>query len=95
MSGVERPAGTHVVIAQFGMSMESRADSVPVLRAKVPVSRERLLCLMVQTGVQEDRLGDFEELYSKIWLPKFGPAICVAPLLLELVATMPHRRLDN
>jgi hypothetical protein len=79
MSNAGEPAATYVVVAQFRMPMELRADPAPVPRAEVPTACECLLCLLVQTEFQKDRLGDFEELYHKIWLPKFGPRLAWFP----------------
>jgi hypothetical protein len=36
---------------------------------------EFLICLLVPPDRQQDRLGDFEEKFNTLWLPKFGPRI--------------------
>lgn len=30
------------------------------------------MCLFVGTDRQQEKLGDFEELFNTVWLPKFG-----------------------
>lgn len=44
-----------------------------------PKIGEFLLCLMLPVGSHSERLGDFEEHYQTLWLPKFGkrPAECI------------------
>jgi len=36
---------------------------------------EFLICLLVPPDRQQYRLGDFEEKFNTLWLPKFGPRI--------------------
>ena len=37
-----------------------------------PLFGEFLLCLMIEVGAQRERLGDFQEHYETIWLPRYG-----------------------
>ena len=41
-------------------------------RAKVPLLCEWLICLLVDPEFQKDRLGDYEERFADLWVPKFG-----------------------
>lgn len=36
---------------------------------------EFLICLFVPVDRQQDQLGDFEEKFNTLWLPKFGPRV--------------------
>lgn len=38
-----------------------------------PRSGQLLICLFVPPDRQADRLGDFEEQFNTVWLPRFGP----------------------
>jgi DNA-binding winged helix-turn-helix (wHTH) protein len=48
-----------------------RAASVP----PVPRVGQLFVCLFVRPDRQQDRLGDFEELFRVVWVPRFGPKI--------------------
>jgi hypothetical protein len=39
---------------------------------KVPSLCELLLCVTVEPKFQKDRLGDYEERFADLWVPKFG-----------------------
>jgi hypothetical protein len=52
--------------------VNDRADNKIV---EPPYLGEIVICLFVTPEKQVDRLADFEELFTLIWLPKFGTRI--------------------
>jgi hypothetical protein len=49
------------------------ASSPPL--SSPPQIGELIVCLIVRSDRQREALGDFEELFNTIWLPKFGPRL--------------------
>jgi hypothetical protein len=41
-------------------------------RRNVPVLCEWLMCIVIDPEFQEDRLADYQERFSGLWVPKFG-----------------------
>jgi hypothetical protein len=41
-------------------------------RGRVPAICELLMCLVVDPEFHEDRLADFQERFSDLWVPRFG-----------------------
>ena len=87
-------SGEHIVLGTFGTQREaidwakSKGHAALVARARhlalvarstpVPAICQLLLCLAVDPEFQEDRLGDFQERFDNIWVPKFGRRGAVA-----------------
>lgn len=44
-------------------------------RQSPPAFGQFLVCLFVSLDRQSERLGDMEEIFSTVWVPKFGPHI--------------------
>jgi hypothetical protein len=56
----------------------TEADLALLRPAKVPVLCEWLMCLAVEPEFHEDRLGDYQERFNDLWVPKFGRRGAVA-----------------
>jgi hypothetical protein len=58
------------------MDIRRRPESVdivhPAQRAGPPRLCEFILCMAVESEFQKDRLGDFQERFNDLWVPKFG-----------------------
>jgi hypothetical protein len=50
----------------------------PAQQARPPRVCELLMCLAVEPEFQEDRLADFQERFSNLWVPRFGRRGAVA-----------------
>ena len=57
-------------IARESLRLELVLHSCPKL--KTPRFGELLICLFVPLDRQNDQLGDFEEIFNTLWVPKFG-----------------------
>jgi hypothetical protein len=50
----------------------------PTQQARPPRVCEFFTCLAVDPEFQQDRLGDYEERFNDLWVPKFGRPVAVA-----------------
>jgi hypothetical protein len=47
-------------------------SSLDPAQARAPLVCEWLLCLVIEPEFHEDRLGDYQERFADLWVPKFG-----------------------
>jgi hypothetical protein len=50
----------------------------PAQQSGPPCICEFILCLVVEPEFQKDRLGDYQERFVDLWVPKFGRRVAIA-----------------
>jgi hypothetical protein len=69
--------GRFVVFHSRG-HVESVGFAHPAQQVGPPRFCEFVMCLAVELEFQQDRLGDYEERFNDLWVPKFGRPVAVA-----------------
>jgi hypothetical protein len=69
--------GAMVVFHSRG-HLEGVGFAHPTQQARPPRVCELFMCLAVEPEFQEDRLGDYQQRFNDLWVPKFGRRVAVA-----------------
>jgi hypothetical protein len=69
------------------VATKTRAAKPEPLSEGPPRLGELLICLFTRLDRQAERLGDFEEKFRNLWLPRFGPRIARIMYIFQVVRT--------
>ena len=75
--GFSGPSLLGSLVGRITASLQSNGavDGLTTPRSVPPQIGELLICAFVPLARQRERLGDFEEMFTSVWVPRFGNSV--------------------